>query len=100
MDRRDKVLRKARKPKSDNDWMLYKRLRNFCNNRLKTARKNYHRNMLNEIRLNLRNFWRAIKSNKFFQQNLKLVKINVAHDHSRLLRVGSVKAHKDIVRPC
>ena len=62
MDQQDKVLWKARKSKSDNNWILYKRLRNFCNNRLKTACKNYYHNMLNENRLNPRNFRRTIKS--------------------------------------
>ena len=62
MDRRDKVLRKARKSKSDTDWQLYKNLRKFCNNRLKSARKNYHRNLLNESRMNPRNFSKTIKS--------------------------------------
>lgn len=62
MNRRDKVLRKARKSGSDADWRLYKKLRNFCNNRLRTARRNYHRNMLNEHRLNPRSFWKTIKS--------------------------------------
>ena len=62
MDRRDKILRKARKSKSETDWKMYKKLKNFCNNRLRTARKNYHRNMLNKNRLNPRNFWKKIKS--------------------------------------
>jgi len=62
MDRRDKILRKARNTKSETDWNLYKKLRNFCNNRIRSARKNYHRNMLNENRLNARSFWRTIKS--------------------------------------
>jgi len=48
MDRRDKILRKARKTKNEGDWRLYKKLRNYCNNRLKNARKAYYKNLLNE----------------------------------------------------
>ena len=35
MNRRDQLLRKARRSKSDYDWNEYKRLRNRCNNDIK-----------------------------------------------------------------
>ena len=34
MNERDKILRKARKTNLENDWLLYKKLRNRCNNLL------------------------------------------------------------------
>ena len=62
MDRRDKLLRKARKSNSTDDWNLYKQLRNFCTNLLRLAKRRYHHNLLHENRLNPKNFWKAIKT--------------------------------------
>ena len=61
MDRHDKVLPKARKTKSNNEY-IYRKLRNYCNNKLRKARKNHYRNMLNESKLSPQKFWRTIKS--------------------------------------
>lgn len=61
MDQRDKLLRKARKSNSPENWSAYKRLRNTCTNLLRSARRKYHQNLLNENRLNPKNFWKAIK---------------------------------------
>ena len=52
MDRRDKLLRKARKSNSGHDWKLYKKLKTFCNNALRKSKRNYYRGLLNENRLN------------------------------------------------
>jgi len=60
MDRRDKLLRKARKSNSVEDWNTYKQLRNICTNLLRSAKRKYHHNLLNENRLNPKNFWKAI----------------------------------------
>jgi len=56
MDRRDKLLRRGRKYKDPNDWLLYKSLRNQCTNRLRAARKAYHHNLLNENKDNPKKF--------------------------------------------
>ena len=39
MNARDKVLRKARKTNKECDWSNYKRLKNFCNNKVKQAKQ-------------------------------------------------------------
>lgn len=61
MNRRDQLLRKVRKTNSDDDWKNYKSLRNRCNNLTKKAKGAYHRNVINENRLNPKNFWNSIK---------------------------------------
>ena len=48
MNDRDKLLRKARKTKSQADWNSYKQIRNFCTNQVKRANANYHHELLNE----------------------------------------------------
>ena len=40
MNNRDKALRKARRTKDENDWSIYKRLRNKCNNFLSMEKVN------------------------------------------------------------
>jgi hypothetical protein len=61
MDQRDQILRKARRSNNEVDWKLYRKLKNRCTKRLRLARKGYHQNLLNENRLNPRNFWKSIK---------------------------------------
>ena len=61
MNRRDRLLRKARKTNKDEDWKAYKTLRNTCNNLTRKAKGTYHKNVINENRLNPKNFWNAIK---------------------------------------
>ena len=48
MDRRDKLLRKARKSNSGHDWKLYKKLKTFCNNALRKSKRNYYHGLLNK----------------------------------------------------
>lgn len=62
LNNRDKALRKARRSKDDNDWQVYKTLRNHCNNLLRYAKSKYNRTLLNENRDNPRRFWKAIKN--------------------------------------
>lgn len=59
---RDKLLRKARRTKNENDWASYKRLRNLCTNRVKRAKSHYYRSLLNENTANPRKFWSTIKT--------------------------------------
>ena len=48
MNERDQVIRKARKTKSENDWLRYKTLRNQCNNLLKKSGSQYNKNLIEE----------------------------------------------------
>jgi len=44
----DRVLTKARKSKVNEDWLLYKKFCNTCNNKIKAAKRSFQRNLLNE----------------------------------------------------
>ena len=70
MDRRDKLLRKARKSNSKRYWKLYKKLKTFCNNAVRKSKRNYYHRILNENRLNPRRFWKSIKS--IFSSKMKI----------------------------
>ena len=48
MNRRDKLLRKCRKSKSEEDWHAYKMLRNRCTSEIRKARSMYHQALLTE----------------------------------------------------
>ncbi|CAB4036083.1 Hypothetical predicted protein [Paramuricea clavata] len=48
MTTRDRMLRKFRKTKREEDWNLYKKLRNSCNNKMKHAKGEYQKDLLNE----------------------------------------------------
>ena len=61
MNRRDRILRKARSSWIDNDGKTYKTLRNLCNNMQKKAKATYHKNLLNQNKLNPKSFWRTVK---------------------------------------
>ena len=61
MDERDKLLRKARKTKNKEDWNLHKKSNNLFTKKLRTAKRNYHQNLLNENSNNPSGFWNAIK---------------------------------------
>lgn len=58
---RDRVLRKARKSGKQDDWNSYKKLRNNCNNLLKKTKAQYHKNILQENRMDPKGFWKSIK---------------------------------------
>ena len=55
---RDRVLKKCRKTLNEEDWNLYKKLRN---NNMKHAKREYQKNLFNENKLNPRRFWNIIK---------------------------------------
>ena len=61
MNRRDKMLRKARNSRRDCDWKEYKKLKNTCNNKVREAKNNHHKNLLLENRNDPRKFWHHIK---------------------------------------
>ena len=56
MNEWEQVLQKARKTKSENDWLTYKTLRNQCNNLLKKSRRQYNKNLNEENSLNSKKF--------------------------------------------
>ena len=62
VDEKNRLLRKARKTKADEDWVTYKQARNRCNGKIKEAKRKYHRNLIDENKLNPRKFWETIKS--------------------------------------
>ena len=62
MNRRDQTLRKARKSKSNEDWKSYKTLRNKCNKKIKKAKSNHHKKVLNDNINKPKKFWSQIKS--------------------------------------
>ena len=59
---RDKALRKARRTKATEDWNVYKRLRNGCNNLLRYAKSNFNKKLLDENSKNPTKFWKIIKN--------------------------------------
>ena len=61
MNQRDRLHRKARNSKNEDDWKAYKTLRNKCINLQRKAKGAYHKNKINENRLNPMKFWKAIK---------------------------------------
>ena len=54
--------RKAHKSAKGNDWSMYKKQRNKCNNLIKKAKATYHRNLIEENATNPRTFWDCIKA--------------------------------------
>ncbi|CAB4015644.1 Hypothetical predicted protein [Paramuricea clavata] len=62
MNKRNQLLRRARKSNDESIWREYKKQRNKCNNDVKKAKASYHHRVLNDTRLNPRKFWKAIKS--------------------------------------
>ncbi len=61
MTDRDRLLTKARKTKNIEDWNMYKRLRNKCNNQLKSAKSSFQRNLLEQNTTNPKKFWKVWK---------------------------------------
>ena len=61
MDQRDKLHRKAKQSKSDDDWNAYKILRNKCVNMQRKAKGIYHKNKIDENHLNPKKFWKTVK---------------------------------------
>ena len=62
MNRRDQISRKVRKSKSNDDWKLYKTLRNKCNKKIKKAKSNHHKKVLNDNINKPKKFWSQIKN--------------------------------------
>ena len=62
MNRRDQTFRKARKSKPNDDWKPYKTLRNKCNEKIKKAKSNHHKKVLNDNINKPKKFWSLIKN--------------------------------------
>ena len=62
MNYRDTLLRNARKKRTEDSWNTYKRQKNHVNNLIKTAKSEYHKNLLEENVNKPQNFWNYIKS--------------------------------------
>lgn len=62
MNTRDHLHRKAQNSKKHGDWSLFKKQRNKCNNLIRKAKANYHRNLIDENITNPRKFWACIKA--------------------------------------
>ena len=61
MNQRDKLRRKARKSKAEEDWNLYKKKKNSCTNLVKRTKDRYHQEELFENKNNPSKFWDNIK---------------------------------------
>ena len=48
MNESDKLLRKARRTCKEMDWSSYKRKKNLCTNTIRSAKAQYHKNMITE----------------------------------------------------
>ena len=62
MNRRDQTLRKARKSESNDDWKSNKTLRNKCNKKIKKAKSNHPKKVLNDNINKPKKFWAHRKS--------------------------------------
>ena len=74
------ILRKFRKTKSEEDWNLYKKLRNLCNNKMKYAMAEYQKDLLNENVTSPRKFWSTIKD--IFPTKNKLKNPSICNDQN------------------
>ena len=83
MTNRDRILKKARRTKSQRDWSLYKRLRNKCTNQLKYAKSVFQRNLLEQSCNNAKKFWNTIKY--IFPSKQKPISFNVQRDKEKQL---------------
>ena len=62
MNKKDRLLRKARQTKKTDDWNKYKQARNTCNNALRTAKQKFHQDLLTKSKNTPKAFWKSIKS--------------------------------------
>lgn len=58
---RDRLLKRARKTNTENDWSMYKRQRNRVNNLVKMNKNRYYKDLLSENSRNPKKFWSTIK---------------------------------------
>ena len=88
MNNRDKILRKARKTRKEEDWKTYRQLKNRCNNMIKHAKRKYYDNLFRENSKTPSKFWKTIK--KIFPKKEKSnISLNLANKADRLLKANS-----------
>ena len=59
---KDRLMRKARKSKKEEDWVMYKNQRNHCNAILRKAKNKHNQNLINECIDQPEKFWSAVKN--------------------------------------
>jgi len=84
--KRDLMLRKARKSRNAEHWRESKRLRNKCTNKLRSAKRKYHKDLLTENQHNLKSFWNAIKQ-IFPTKSFQSVSVNRAESKQKSYQV-------------
>ena len=62
MNKRDKLLRKSQRTKSDDDIAKYKQKRNEVNTNVRRAKSSHHINLLQEYSGSSNKFWKTLKS--------------------------------------
>ena len=61
IQQRECFLKKARRTNKEIDWSAYRRSRNAVNNKVRSAKANYNRNLIQENIDDAKSFWRAVK---------------------------------------
>ena len=61
MNRRDCLLRKAKKNNDEHSWREYKNQRNRCTNLIRKTKGDFHKNLLHENNFSPKRFWSVIK---------------------------------------
>ena len=59
--KRDVAWARARKSKSELDWIHFRQLRNKCTSHIRNAKSNYYVNQMTENSNNPSKFWKAVK---------------------------------------
>jgi len=78
MNQRDKLMRKARRTKSQ----IYKKSRNICNNKIKNAKYKYHQELLIETARDPKTFWKILK-NIFSSKNSNITPYSYSNDEQQ-----------------
>lgn len=111
MNRRDALNRKARRSKSNADWLAYKHQKNRVNNLIKTAKQKYHKDLLEDNVSKPELFWRYIK-NLFptkpkkvtactkFELNCRIIndKLQIANGFCSFFQSVAVKLKKSSIK--
>ena len=61
LNKKDQLLRKARRTGNEYDWSLYRLQRNKANRLLRLTKNRYHQSVLNENSNNPEQFWKIIE---------------------------------------
>ena len=79
MKQRDCFLKKARRTNKEMDWSAYRNLRNTVNNKVRSAKANYNRNLIQENIDDSKSFWRAMNrvlpNDKKSKQSVTSIKV-------------------------